>query len=357
MPVRRVRHLLEWVREGGYDRIVGGDYIRRGQEPPLRDEADAAQEHYAKRDRRRLPAGRLVDRRGRPAARRLAVAPARRRPGRRRRRAVAGAASSTRRRRASASRRRSTPRRSTRQTFICDMPMRRAISRWDMSPAKYRRMTSRSSGSSMVESSSSQARSKARRSPSSSIPSWSPTVRSSASAWAGASSDSAQRPRRASMAATTRSIERSRCSARSDVVGAWPSVALRRSVADEQLEPRLGRLARRAHGPRVVAQPAAHLADHGRHGVADEVGAEAGVEALERLGQAERGGLLEVLDVAGVAIAARQAADDRPHARDELLARGEIAVADVPAQQVVFDRAHAGADVGGGGSRDPYLPS
>ena len=49
MPVRRVRLLLEWVREGGYDRIVDGDYIRRGHEPPLREEADAAQEHYAKR--------------------------------------------------------------------------------------------------------------------------------------------------------------------------------------------------------------------------------------------------------------------------------------------------------------------
>jgi Zn-dependent protease with chaperone function len=49
MPVRRVRQLLEWVREGDYDRIVGGEYLRRGQEPPLRDEADAAQEHYAKR--------------------------------------------------------------------------------------------------------------------------------------------------------------------------------------------------------------------------------------------------------------------------------------------------------------------
>jgi hypothetical protein len=49
MPVRRVRHLLDWVREGGYDRIVGGEYIRAGEEPPLRDETDAAQEHYAAR--------------------------------------------------------------------------------------------------------------------------------------------------------------------------------------------------------------------------------------------------------------------------------------------------------------------
>ena len=126
-------------------------------------------------------------------------------------------------------------------------------------------------------------------------------------------------------------------------------VAERRAEAlggREQLEPRLGRLARRAHGPGVVAQPAAHLADHGRHGVADEVGAEAGIEALERLRQAQRGGLLEVLDVAGVAVAARQAPHDRAHARDELLARGEVAGADVSAQQVVFDPAHAGADGG-----------
>jgi Zn-dependent protease with chaperone function len=49
MPVRRVRHLLDWVREGGYDRIVGGEYIRRGEEPPLSDEADAAQQHYSAR--------------------------------------------------------------------------------------------------------------------------------------------------------------------------------------------------------------------------------------------------------------------------------------------------------------------
>jgi Zn-dependent protease with chaperone function len=49
MPVRRVRELLAWVREGAYDRIVDGDYVRRGEEPPLREEADAAADHYAKR--------------------------------------------------------------------------------------------------------------------------------------------------------------------------------------------------------------------------------------------------------------------------------------------------------------------
>ena len=49
LPVRRVRLLLDWVRSGDYDRIVGGDYPRRGDEPPLRAEADAAQAHYSAR--------------------------------------------------------------------------------------------------------------------------------------------------------------------------------------------------------------------------------------------------------------------------------------------------------------------
>src|SRR5262245_5151770 len=49
MPVRRVRNLLDWVREGEYDRIVKGEYLRRGEEPPLREEADSAQDFYAER--------------------------------------------------------------------------------------------------------------------------------------------------------------------------------------------------------------------------------------------------------------------------------------------------------------------
>ena len=49
MPVRRVRALLDWVRGGEYDRIVGGDYLRRGQEPPLKEEADSAGAHYSAR--------------------------------------------------------------------------------------------------------------------------------------------------------------------------------------------------------------------------------------------------------------------------------------------------------------------
>jgi Zn-dependent protease with chaperone function len=51
MPVRRVHQLLSWVRGGDYDRIVDGSYVRRGEEPPLRTEAEAAQDHYAQRVR------------------------------------------------------------------------------------------------------------------------------------------------------------------------------------------------------------------------------------------------------------------------------------------------------------------
>jgi Zn-dependent protease with chaperone function len=49
MPVRRVRALLDWVRAGDYDRIVGGEYLRRGDEPPVREEADSASSHYSER--------------------------------------------------------------------------------------------------------------------------------------------------------------------------------------------------------------------------------------------------------------------------------------------------------------------
>src|SRR3954464_15099502 len=48
LPVKRVRELLDWVREGDYDRIVGGEYLRIGDEPPLREEGDTAAAHYGR---------------------------------------------------------------------------------------------------------------------------------------------------------------------------------------------------------------------------------------------------------------------------------------------------------------------
>jgi len=50
-PVRRVNQLMKWVRAGDYDRIVGGDYVRRGDPIHFRDEAGEATEHYAERFR------------------------------------------------------------------------------------------------------------------------------------------------------------------------------------------------------------------------------------------------------------------------------------------------------------------
>jgi hypothetical protein len=49
LPVKRVHELLAWVRDGEYDRIVSGEYIRRGQERPARDEAADAATHYSDR--------------------------------------------------------------------------------------------------------------------------------------------------------------------------------------------------------------------------------------------------------------------------------------------------------------------
>src|ERR1700704_2283937 len=46
MPVRRARELIDWMPSGEYDRIVDGEFLRRGQEPPLKEEADTAASHY-----------------------------------------------------------------------------------------------------------------------------------------------------------------------------------------------------------------------------------------------------------------------------------------------------------------------
>lgn len=46
-PVRRVSELMKWVREGDYDRIMSGDYRKRGAKADAREEAGDAAEHYA----------------------------------------------------------------------------------------------------------------------------------------------------------------------------------------------------------------------------------------------------------------------------------------------------------------------
>ncbi len=51
MPVRRVHELMEWVKHGEYDRIVGGSYATRNEPPRPRDDAAEAAAHYAERFR------------------------------------------------------------------------------------------------------------------------------------------------------------------------------------------------------------------------------------------------------------------------------------------------------------------
>jgi hypothetical protein len=52
IPVKRVHEVMDWVRSGEYDRIVDGAYMRRGEEPPARDDAGDAVDFYTERFRR-----------------------------------------------------------------------------------------------------------------------------------------------------------------------------------------------------------------------------------------------------------------------------------------------------------------
>ncbi|HLJ02932.1 MAG TPA: M48 family metallopeptidase [Solirubrobacteraceae bacterium] len=49
--VRRVSEIMRWVQSGEYDRIQRGEYVKRGEEPPVREEAGDAFEFYAERFR------------------------------------------------------------------------------------------------------------------------------------------------------------------------------------------------------------------------------------------------------------------------------------------------------------------
>jgi Zn-dependent protease with chaperone function len=51
MSVQRVHELMEWVRSGQYDRLVGGDYPTRDEPPRPREAASEAVAHYTERFR------------------------------------------------------------------------------------------------------------------------------------------------------------------------------------------------------------------------------------------------------------------------------------------------------------------
>jgi Zn-dependent protease with chaperone function len=50
-PVRRVSQLMKWVRSGDYDRIMNGEYVKRGDPVDARAEINDATDHYAERFR------------------------------------------------------------------------------------------------------------------------------------------------------------------------------------------------------------------------------------------------------------------------------------------------------------------
>ena len=52
LPVRRMRELMSWVRGGDYDRIAGGEYVRRDEPADPRAEGGEAVSFYAERFRR-----------------------------------------------------------------------------------------------------------------------------------------------------------------------------------------------------------------------------------------------------------------------------------------------------------------
>jgi len=62
MHTVRAAELQAWVASGEYDRILRGEYVRRGpeaQQRPLKDDFDAAREHYRKEARETV--GHIVD--------------------------------------------------------------------------------------------------------------------------------------------------------------------------------------------------------------------------------------------------------------------------------------------------------
>ena len=51
LPVRRAHELMEWVRSGDFDRIVGGEYPKRDEPADARSEGGEAVSFYAERFR------------------------------------------------------------------------------------------------------------------------------------------------------------------------------------------------------------------------------------------------------------------------------------------------------------------
>src|SRR5712691_7631386 len=102
-----------------------------------------------------------------------------------------------------------------------------------------------------------------------------------------------------------------------------------RELDVELLEP-----ARDADRPALVAEVALDLADDVRRRIGRQLDAAVEVEAVDRLDQPDRADLDEVLELlAAVAVAARERADERHVLLDQLLARGQVALLVVAAEE------------------------
>src|SRR5581483_6408981 len=102
-----------------------------------------------------------------------------------------------------------------------------------------------------------------------------------------------------------------------------------------QLDVQLLEAARDAHGPAAVAEVPLDLADDVRRRVGRQLDAAGQVEAVDRLDQADRADLDQVVELlAAVRVAPRERADERHVLLDQPLARREIAALVVPPQQL-----------------------
>ena len=107
----------------------------------------------------------------------------------------------------------------------------------------------------------------------------------------------------------------------------------RHRVAD--LERELLGGARHSHRPALVAEVPLELAEHRRHGVLGEAAAALDVVAVDGLQQPHAGDLDEVVvELAAMAVATRELPCERHEAQHELLARLQVPLHVIPAQQL-----------------------
>ena len=146
-------------------------------------------------------------------------------------------------------------------------------------------------------------------------------------------------------------------SAISASVGARPS-SRGSSLATRSTRTRqLLQVARDADRPALVAEVALELAEDRRHGEGRERGLARRVEAVDRLEQAERGDLDEVVELLAAALVApRELAGERQEALDQRLARGRVAVRGAALEQRAI-LAGAGARGSACLERSGYAPA